>query len=132
MNDEIEEVKTIYSSQGMTQEEAEDHLRNDPSWRLDGGAFLKQREYSEAFLREIWHNWDHEICKRKKLSLDFIREFHQDSCFDWSNIMANVGFYTEEELERFKQEFHLVQSKMVIQSSFSYVNLVNYFWHETR
>ena len=58
MNTEIEEIKTIYSSAGMEQEEAENLLRSLPHYRIDGGTFLRERFYSEAFLREIWHEWD--------------------------------------------------------------------------
>lgn len=128
MNTEIEEIKTIYSSRGMTQKETEDLLRYAPHYKIDGDAFLRERTYSEEFLRQIWDGWDSSICKFCKLSLDFIREFHTNSCWNWNSVMNNIGIYTEIEMLQIQKEFHLVQ-KSIVQPWGSYWT-TNFNWVE--
>lgn len=44
--------------------------------------------------------------------------------------MYNHGFYSEEEMEQFKKEFHLVQEKTQTKYPFTYIQTTNYYWHE--
>lgn len=115
--------ETIYSSRGMTQKETEDLLRYAPHYKIDGDAFLRERTYSEEFLRQIWDGWDSSICKFCKLSIDFIREFHTNSCWNWNSIMNNIGIYKEKEMLQIQKEFHLVQ-KCIIQPQGAYKNTI--------
>lgn len=80
--------------------------------------FLEQNEWSESAAREIFtdstfiafcYAYQRDLLKHTKLSIDFIREMKEHMKVRWTHFIKDkMNFYTEDEKEKLKKEFKLV------------------------
>lgn len=96
----------IFNNQLMTPKDLED--------------FLVERNYEESAMREIMSDphfsifsgaYINLVIKRRKISINFIRELRAViKKWDWDRFLIwYKDWYTEEEREQMKREFHVVK-----------------------